>query len=320
MLTGPDGFFVFRDLPLDSFTLTAAKPGYSEGAFGRRRPGGQSQQLPLTDSESPARDRRADVEARRNHRRGHRRDRRAADRHRDSVLQAGGGQRRAAIRFAARAATDDRGVYRLPNLPPGEYMVAASSRQVAVPLSLADESRDRRTAPVTDTTLGGPVPMPGNASGLQLGDSVFGLAPDGATPPPPEGDRLSIYPPTFHPATPSALESSTVALRSGEERDGIDLQLRPVRTVRVSGFLTRACRHACPSTPPAGAGRQRGAGCRRAGDSHRRQGRRSSFPQFRLGSTRSRRRPGPPREPAHRHAPFTGPRCRSRLVAKISRA
>ena len=65
---------------------------------------------------------------------------------------------------AARAATDDRGIYRLPNLPPGDYMVAASSRQIAVPLSLADESRDRRAAPLTDATLGGPVPMPGNAS------------------------------------------------------------------------------------------------------------------------------------------------------------
>ena len=91
---------------------------------------------------------------------------------------------------------------------------------------------------MNDTALGGPVPIPGNASGLQLGDSVVGLAPDGATPPPPEGDRLWIYPPTFHPASQSALESSSVTLRSGEERDGIDLQLRPVRTVRVSGFLT----------------------------------------------------------------------------------
>ena len=236
MLTGPDGFFVFRDLPLDSFTLTAAKPGYSEGAFGRRRPGGQSQQLPLTDSEY-----RREIAV-------------VMWKHGaiTGVVTDEIGEpligiaiqsfKRAEVNgvrrfvFAARAATDDRGVYRLPNLPPGEYMVAASSRQVAVPLSLADESRDRRAAPLTESTIGGPVP--GNASGLQLGDSVFGLAPDGATPPPPEGDRLWIYPPTFHPATASALESSTVTLRSGEERDGIDLQLRPVRTVRVSGFLT----------------------------------------------------------------------------------
>ncbi len=238
LLTGPDGFFVFRDLPPGSFTLTAAKPGYSEGAFGRRRPGGPSQQLPLTDSESR---REITVQVWK-----HGAITGAVT---DEVgepligiaiqsfkrTEVNGVRRFVA---ASRAATDDRGIYRLPNLPPGEYMVAALNRQVAVPLSLADDSRDRRAAPVTDTTLGGPVPVSGNPSGLQLGNSVFGLAPDGATPPPPDGERLWVYPPTFHPATASALESATVTLRSDEERDGIDLQLHPVRTVRVSGFLT----------------------------------------------------------------------------------
>ncbi len=52
VLTGQDGFFVFRNLPLGNFTLTAAKPGYTEGAFGRRRPGGAPQELSLTDTES----------------------------------------------------------------------------------------------------------------------------------------------------------------------------------------------------------------------------------------------------------------------------
>src|SRR6188472_2802321 len=51
VLTRADGFFVFRDLPLSTFSLTAAKPGYSEGAFGRRRPGGPAQELHLTEAE-----------------------------------------------------------------------------------------------------------------------------------------------------------------------------------------------------------------------------------------------------------------------------
>ena len=114
--------------------------------------------------------------------------------------------------------------------------MAASSRQVAAPLSLARESRDGAVSSLSD---GGAieVPRPGSARALQLGESVYGLPDDGATPPPPESDRLSIYPPTFHPAGASLLETITVAIRSGEEREGIDLQLRPVRTVRVSGAL-----------------------------------------------------------------------------------
>ena len=98
VLTRADGFFVFRDLPLSTFSLTAAKPGYSEGAFGRRRPGGPAQELPVDRGGTAAGDCPAVVEARRHHRRRDRRSRRAADWHRHSVLQANGGQRRAAVR------------------------------------------------------------------------------------------------------------------------------------------------------------------------------------------------------------------------------
>src|SRR5687768_1867888 len=40
VLTGPDGYFVFRAMPLGDVAITATKPGYAEGAYGRRRPGG----------------------------------------------------------------------------------------------------------------------------------------------------------------------------------------------------------------------------------------------------------------------------------------
>jgi hypothetical protein len=47
-----------------------------------------------------------------------------------------------------------------------------------------------------------------------------------------------VYPTLFYPAaiTPSA--ATVVTLRSGEERVGIDMQLRPARAVRISGALT----------------------------------------------------------------------------------
>jgi hypothetical protein len=138
---------------------------------------------------------------------------------------------------AARASTDDRGIYRLPDLPPGDYVVATASRQLAIPLALADDSRDRRTAGPSEAALSA-VPMPGNAGALQLGDIVMSLAPDGPTPPPPEDDRIRVYTAAFHPGPPSSLASATIALRAGEEREGIDLQLRPVPAVKVSGFLS----------------------------------------------------------------------------------
>jgi hypothetical protein len=236
ILTGADGFFVFRDLPLAAFTLTAARPGYADGAFGRRRPGGPSQALPLTDWEP----RREVVIQLWKHGAisGTVTDEIGEPLIRVLIQSFARTEVNGVRRFvpSARATTDDRGVYRMSNLLPGEYVIAATSRQIAIPLPLAQESRDRGAPPPTDAALS-VTPVPGTASGLQLGDSVYHLPLDGATPPPPQDDRLWIYPPAFHPDASSAGDAATVKLRSGEERDGIDLQLRPARTVRVSGVL-----------------------------------------------------------------------------------
>src|SRR6188508_2378456 len=51
VLTGSDGRFVFRRLPKGNFMVTAIKPGYLNGAYGRRRPGGDSQTLVLFDGQ-----------------------------------------------------------------------------------------------------------------------------------------------------------------------------------------------------------------------------------------------------------------------------
>jgi hypothetical protein len=236
VLTGPDGFFLFRDLPLNAFALAAAKPGYAEGAFGRRRPAGPAQDLLLTEAE-PRREislllwKHGTISGLVTDEAGEALIGIAIQSFRRTEVN---GVRR--FLAAARTSTDDRGIYRLSGLPPGDYVVATSSRQIAVPLALADD-RDRRTVAPSEAVVAA-VPMPGDPSALQLGDSVIGLAPDGPTPPPPEGDRLWVYTPAFHPAPPSSLTSATVVLRPGEEREGIDLQLRPVRTVRVSGFLS----------------------------------------------------------------------------------
>src|SRR5215207_8532129 len=37
ILTGSDGRFVFRDLRRGNYSITASKPGYADGAYGRRR-------------------------------------------------------------------------------------------------------------------------------------------------------------------------------------------------------------------------------------------------------------------------------------------
>src|SRR6185503_13030029 len=50
-LTDAEGHFVFLDLPKGTYTITATKAGYADGAVGRRRPSGLTQVLTLADGE-----------------------------------------------------------------------------------------------------------------------------------------------------------------------------------------------------------------------------------------------------------------------------
>ena len=49
------------------------------------------------------------------------------------------------------------------------------------------------------------------------------------------GAPLYVYPTQFFPGTPSAAQATTLTLKSGEERSGVDLTLSPAKTARVSG-------------------------------------------------------------------------------------
>jgi len=132
-------------------------------------------------------------------------------------------------RFAASATvlTDDRGVYRIGSLIPGEYVVA-------VPAGLS------AMAPFS-AALGQPVSLPWGSpplNAIQLGEAALVLTHGTATPPPPAADRVSVYPTTFHPSATHVVEAPSVTIVSGEERGAVDLQLNPVRTARVSGFVS----------------------------------------------------------------------------------
>jgi hypothetical protein len=48
-LTDEQGHFVFTDLPAGTYIVVASMAGYSDGAYGRRRPSGSPQELPLAD-------------------------------------------------------------------------------------------------------------------------------------------------------------------------------------------------------------------------------------------------------------------------------
>jgi uncharacterized protein (DUF2141 family) len=245
-LTTNDGRFVFFDLPEGRHGLTAAKSGYIDGAFGMRRPGGASLPIVLSDGE-----RRSDIVIR-------------MWRHASIsgvvVDEAGepltnitvtafrrmtaAGRRRFAP--SGTSTTDDRGMYRLSRLTPGDYVVAMVAVQVSVPASSQRQMEEAmfsgnieasRALMSSMSQLGGFGGVVSGPTSRQVGDQVQTLSMNAPTPPPVDGTRIFAYPTTFFPAAASSSTATIVTVASAQERTGIDLHVKAVPTARVSGIV-----------------------------------------------------------------------------------
>ena len=252
VITDGQGRFVFMELVKGSYSLTASKRGYLDGMVGRRRVNGPGQVVLLGDGE-----RIVDVKI--------------------PIWKSGAisgmitddlgepmvrvplralqrtfvaGKRRLAAAGAA-AKTDDRGVYRLGALAPGEYIVVVPSTQITAPESVVNVYQASRP---TDRDLYGEFLASGSLAALNAlsGDAAFRIgdlaftssALEGSsgsrtavTPGPSATGRLFVFPTQYYPASPVTSQASPIVLESGEERGGVDLQLKLVPTSRVSGTV-----------------------------------------------------------------------------------
>lgn len=122
-----------------------------------------------------------------------------------STLQ--NGERRL-IALGVPGLTDDRGVYRIYGLPPGDYFVGA-----------APHSRAGSELQAT-TDL----------------DVHHARSARAGTPAPP--DRSVAFASTYFPGTPLLVQASAVTIGAGEERSGVDFALLLVATARVEGIVS----------------------------------------------------------------------------------
>jgi hypothetical protein len=241
-LTTADGRFLFRGLREGTYTIAAAKAGYLAGAYGARRPGGGSAPLEIDEGE-----RVTDVTVplwRWGSISG-------------TVLDEGGepivgldvralrrsiaaGRRR--FTMAGVGTTDDRGQYRISALVPGDHVVAISISQAWVPATVSEAYRDMMQGndPARGNLLsafmenGLTPPLPGMPNAVQSG-SMLQVLRGPAPPPVPDGTPVVAYPSTFHPAGRSVADAAVLTIQSGQDRGGIDFELKPVRMTRVSG-------------------------------------------------------------------------------------
>lgn len=244
VMTNANGQFVIRGLHEGAVVLTATKGGYVNATYGQRRPGGTAQPVPIEPDA-----RVIDLELRM--------WKFGAiggtivDESGDPVV----GTRVASFmrtwiagrrRYTAgpTGVTDDRGVYRIAGLMPGEYAIAVPSTQTAVPSEVMDSffggvplgDAKRMELSRELNAIGSAIAPSGSQYAMNVAGQTMTLAP-GTLAPAATANGVLVYPTLFYPAAATAAQATAVEITSGEERSNVDLLVRPARGVRVSGTL-----------------------------------------------------------------------------------
>jgi len=125
--------------------------------------------------------------------------------------------------------TDDQGVYRAYGLMPDEYLVSAVYPRVvfgaAEMYALTRAEIDARLRELERPTT----PAPGAASSSR---PISTVPADSAG-----ADNPLAYAPTYYPGTTIAANAIRIRVAAGEERNGVDIPLAPVRAARISGVV-----------------------------------------------------------------------------------
>jgi hypothetical protein len=246
VLSDGQGRFAFRALPKGMFSLTAARPGFVDGAYGRLRPGGAPLSLELTDN---SRTGDADIMIWRY----------AAiagtviDEHNDPLVGAPvrvlrrdyvSGRRR--LTDSGSDQTDDRGSFRIGSLEPGEYIVVLPMTQRPSLDSLMRGIERRAMAAGAGGGGGGggaafefrvaATAAAGSGAPLMITTSTGGSA---SVPPAGTADDGSplTYQTEFYTGALSASRATVITLASGEEFTTADFRLTPVRALSLSGVV-----------------------------------------------------------------------------------
>ena len=240
-LTDEQGRFIFTDLPANqSYTVSASRVGYFDGAYGvSPTAGGGSRRVALADSQW-FRDARIEL-GKPGALTGT-----VTDETQEPIVGARvrlyadvfvSGIRR--IASTAMTTTDDRGRYRFANIRPGRYLVAVASVQDAVPAALSDlELAGTTAAAIATAEAAGRETFVRRDPALAIDPrNRLVVTPETIAPPSSASGQARAYPTTFYPSTRDWAEATAVDLVTGDDRQGLDVQLRPVPVFRVSGRL-----------------------------------------------------------------------------------
>ena len=226
--TDDDGRFAFTALPAGRYTLGASKTGHVGVTFGQTQPGRPGTPIQIENGDR--------FSATLQLPRGGVITGTVVDEHGDAtagtqvrvlryVTQTG----RRTLQQAGAASTDDRGIYRIFGLQPGEYLVSAVPRNAAVGPMSAGISRELAALRERFGSDAAAVAAEVAARAAML----QGQLPRG-------DDGASGYAPVYYPGVPSAAYAAPIVLAVGEERLNVDFQLQRVPMARLEGIVTAA--------------------------------------------------------------------------------
>jgi len=221
LLSDDDGRFLFSDLPAGTYAITADKPGWITGYYGSAEPW-KAPGTPVALGEG---ERRTDLEIRLAPGAA------MSGRLVDEFGQPQAGARviafqrqrhagrdtftpRMVLGYSVTQLTDDRGEFRLFQLPPGDYLVGAHVLAAVT------------TAPSMTTP-----------AQVRWAEQVRRAGVAGAGAPPARGTSMS-YVPQYHPGVVDPARATVVTLGVGEQRHDMEFTLRFVPSVTVGGTLT----------------------------------------------------------------------------------
>jgi len=228
------GRFAFSALPEGRFNLSASKPGHITGTYGQRQPGRPGTPIQLADGQ------RLQVQLQIT--RGGVITGTVLDENAEAlpgtpvralryVMQSG--QR--TLQSAGNGATDDRGVYRIYGLQPGEYLVYATPRN-----NTQQGGETARQAELQQLLERTEVAARLEAVQAQaLTERIAQLRATMAAANSSSSDEaISGYAPVYYPGTTAPSSAATVTVGPGEEKGSVDFQYQVVPIARVEGIVT----------------------------------------------------------------------------------
>jgi hypothetical protein len=136
------------------------------------------------------------------------------------------------LQSAGNAQTDDRGVYRIYGLQPGEYVVYATPRNTNQNIEVARQAELEGLLQRADVAA-----RLEAAQAQALTERIEQLR---AAMPASSDEAVSGYAPVYYPGTTSPSNAATVTVGPGEEKSSVDFQYQVVPIARVEGIVTSA--------------------------------------------------------------------------------